>query len=41
LKIFKNFKGDFNIKDKYEKSVYDYAAENGREYKEMFDKVLE
>ena len=40
LKIFKNFNADYNIKDKYDKSCYNYAEENGEEYKEMFEKVF-
>ena len=40
LNYFKSFNADYNIKDKYDKSCYNYAEENGKDYKEMFEKVF-
>ena len=41
LKIFKEYNSDFNnIKDIYNKTVYDYVIENGNEYKTIFDEIF-
>ena len=41
LKIFKDFNSDFNnIKDIYNKTVYDYVIQNGNEYKKIFDDIF-
>ena len=41
LKIFKEYNSDFNnIKDIYNKTVYDYVIQNGNEYKKIFDDIF-
>jgi len=41
LKLFFKFKGDcFFIKDKFDKSPFDYAIDNGIEYQKMVEKIF-
>ena len=40
ISLFKNFNADLYIKDKYDKTPFDYAVDNGDDYKKMVEIIF-